>query len=166
MDQGKINSILNSFRDGFNSEESGVPYDPNLTKSLQSDHELLSASLKDIEKAIESLNFQKIEYVIKNQFKPVLVKHLITESVKLYTYLSLHIKPSSEEYPYITKVRKKMYDIGHLTFRFTTRFSDSKLIEQEWDEFLKQFEEVSSILSIRIDEEEHTLYSLYEKYKN
>ena len=158
----KINNVLNSFRDGFNDEKLGISFDPDLISNLQADHELLGEAITEIEEAIPACNYEKIEYIMIKRLKPVLVKHLINESVKLYTFLGHAVPKDTEDHKFLITVRQRMYQIGHTVFRFTTKYKDAQVIKNEWDDFVTNFQKIKTILISRISVEEERIYSMYQ----
>lgn len=142
-----------------------IKYDAGLISDLQCDHVELFKVLDDIKLTCPTRNYAKLEHLFREKLRPMLVKHMVNEGVKLYAYLSLKVKKDSIHYERLNNSKDKMQDIGRVVFKFITKFSSAETIEKEWKDFISGYEKIYEMLTLRVNEEERYIYFLYQQFK-
>ena len=159
----EFDSALEAVKNSARTEKGqGIGYEPDLIEVLTDEHRQLNELMTSLEDLIKQEDCHKIASEIA-AFKPILAKHLINESVKIYTFLTRKLDPHSKEFANLNKVRNDMFRIGDCAFKFFSAFSDPRAVELKWGEYKVEFSMVRDMLTTRLTLEEEKLFIIYKQ---
>ncbi len=147
----------------FKKEEkkSRVPkYDPKLIDKFLSDHKKLVQRIGDIQKAIDTKNIQKTKQYL-NQLRMEMLGHFMEEDIRLYWYLKDFYKDEESVLTIVNAFESSIKGIQKDVMNFLEYYAKE---ETDLDgEFIQKFEDIVKKLDARLQSEETSLYSLYNK---
>lgn len=137
-----------------------LSYDPTLIERFKGHHRSLLKLFGDIQRATEARDFATLTSTLA-RFKRVLQEHLLEENVRLYAYLAKCLESEPENYQLMRDMKSEMVEIGSKVNKFITYYAKYDINHQNIEEFERQLTEIGGILTIRIQREEESLYTLY-----
>lgn len=137
-----------------------LQYDPGLIKMLKQDHEELLEIWLAIGKAMDKQDVKTMASLL-TEFKAKLNKHLLTENVKLYVYLTRSLTNDQQHSEVVKDFRSEMNHIGRTVTTFLRTYTQSPIEIGMLDTFKDEFEAIGGALVNRITREEDVLYALY-----
>ncbi len=135
-------------------------YDPDLIDNLKDDHQKLLEIYNHMGETLASNNFDKLVSLFTD-FKTQLQKHIFTENLKLYIYLSHAITNDPASLANIIELKSEMQKIGRAVNKFLNHYSEMPWTDEQIHLFPEEFNNIGSILVDRIEREESNLYPLY-----
>lgn len=140
--------------------KAGIRYDSNLIRDMLEDHRTLLAIYGSLVKSVEARD-ELVFYIKLNEFKSILVAHLLKEAVKLYIYLRQSLKDDENTYRLVTIYKSEMDGISRFVMKFVDDYSEKSLIGVDYGQLSIRIKEIGWLLGDRIRREESELYPLY-----
>ncbi len=138
----------------------GIGHDPKLIESLLKDHARLGALYGELGRAVEARKYDEARRIL-NQLKSGIQAHVLTENVRLYSYLEQSMRGDEASSEIFRSFRLEMNDIVRKLLAFVTKYQDPNLPESTWHEFTHDYAVVREVLEHRLDSEETRLYPMY-----
>lgn len=143
---------------GMTTEKSNIHYYDNLVDNFKEEHRLLLQYYTQVLQSLDEGNYKKAESRLSN-FMKQLAHHIKSENTRLYVYLKDIHQHSPETLEYVMDMQKKMTTIFGAVSNISAKYisvdaSNAKALK-------KDFSSLASILKERIENEEHSLYTLY-----
>lgn len=136
----------------------------DLIQDLKAEHRLLISLFTDIIKLAENQRFDNAMMTL-DEFRSVLMNHLINENTKLYLFLNAYYR-HDPEFPRITKLRNDMSNLTKAFMDFIQQWRLQGLNANTRTRFVNQALPLSDALIIRLQTEEKELFGLYEQAVN
>lgn len=133
----------------------------NLILELKREHTLLISLFTDIIKLAENQRFDKAMITL-DEFRSVLMNHLINENTKLYLFLNAYYR-HEKEFAQITKQRNEVSNITKAFMDFIQQWRLQGLNSNTRARFVNQALPLSDALIMRLQAEEKDLFVLYEQ---
>jgi hypothetical protein len=147
----------------FKKEEkkSRVPkYDSKLIDKFLSDHKKLVQRIGDIQKSIDTKNIKKAKQHL-NQLRMEMLGHFMEEDIRLYWYLKDFYKDEKSVLTIVNTFESSIKTIQKDVMNFLEYYAkDETALDAE---FIQKFEDIVKKLDARLQSEETSLYSLYNK---
>ncbi|GAB3382986.1 hemerythrin domain-containing protein [Lysobacter fragariae] len=140
--------------------ERSIRYDPELVGTLKDDHQELVSMYGQLGQDVRDGHYQRIPNALLS-FKTRLEAHLLIENVRFYVYLEQAMAGDSENMTLIRDFRREMNGIARGVVDFVRRYQQARVTSASCDEFLREYDEVGKLLTMRIQREEGNLYPLY-----
>jgi len=113
--------------------------------------EILKSSQINTEKILQGLE----------QFKKDLNKHLKLENEVFYVELLKEMKNKEQDTTRTEQFINEMDDIAKVVVAFLEKYKDTESIKEKIDEFKKEFSDIGSALTLRIESEEAGVYGYW-----
>jgi regulator of sigma D len=137
-----------------------LSYDPTLIERFKGHHRSLLKLFTDIQRAADQRDFAGLTGAVE-RFKRVLQEHLLEENLRLYAYLTKCLESEPENHQLMRDMKSDMVEIGRKVNQFITHYTKHGIHHGNIEEFESQLETIGNILTIRIQREEESLYTLY-----
>lgn len=132
-----------------------------LIPELKLEHQQLISLFTDTIKLAENQRFDKAMITL-DEFRSLLMNHLINENTKLYLFLNAYYR-HDEEFALITKLRNETSNITKAFMDFIQQWRLQGLNNNTRTRFVNQALPLSDALIIRLQNEEKDLFFLYEQ---
>ena len=144
------------------SANNQIQYDEKLIPQLKSDHASLLALYSTVANMISSGKWEAIPSAL-NTMRVTMYGHLLTEGVKLYSYMRRNLADDPVLFEVYRSYKKEMEGIGHVVFKFFDKYQGNAWLAsaEERAAFQSEFEGLGGALVDRITREENILYPLY-----
>lgn len=133
----------------------------DLLPELKREHTLLISLFTDVIKLAENQRFDKAMMTL-DEFRSVLMNHLINENTKLYLFLNAYYR-HKKEFAQITKQRNEVSNITKAFMDFIQQWRLQGLSNNTRARFVNQALPLSDALIMRLKTEEKDLFVLYEQ---
>ncbi|MDD5296364.1 MAG: hemerythrin domain-containing protein [Rhodocyclaceae bacterium] len=137
-----------------------IHYDPSFIAALQEDHHILLEIFSGIEDARETGELLTVQTRL-NQFRMVLMDHLLKENVRLYIYLEHMLANDPVSHELIHQFRHEMDTIGKVVVAFLGKYREIGIHPELAADFSRDLAAIGQALVARIRREEETLYPMY-----
>lgn len=139
-----------------------IGYDPKLVATLQTQHAALGTLFARIGQHAQKGEFQQVHGLLA-KFKATLDSHILVENVRFYTYLENSLGNDPENARTMREFRQEMNSIAKQVRAFVAKWKDTdcSTVEQQ-SNFLADYKQVGSLLEQRLNNEEDSLYPLYQ----
>lgn len=139
-----------------------ISYDPDLMESLLRDHGQLSACYKNIGKLLQADKLGDIRGELIN-FKTQLQAHILSENVRFYTYIEQSLQGDTSNLETLHDFRREMNIIARKVVDFVKRYQPTGALDDKTRlDFANHYEEAGKLLTQRLQQEESSLYPLYQ----
>lgn len=138
-----------------------IGYDPKLIESMLHDHAQLGQIFGRIGELQQAGAFTEVPQLLA-QFKSRLQAHILTENVRFYTYLQQSLAGDPDNARTMHDFRREMNDIAHGVVEFVRKYQSSTFTPGERRQFATDYAAVGKLLEQRLDNEENSLYPLYQ----
>lgn len=142
-------------------ETKGISYNPDLIRQYHEDHRQLLGLFGRAKQAAEAGQWSEVEATL-NAFRTALTDHLLSESIRLYTYLKQQIAGDQESMDMMKSFSSEMNGIGRVVMSFLDGQKDLSRSPAKQGAFLPVWSEIGRTLGDRIAREEKTLYPMYQ----
>lgn len=137
-----------------------LSYDPTLIERFKGHHRSLLKLFGDVQRATEARDFDRLTADLE-RFKRVLQEHLLEENLRLYAYLTKCLESEPENDQLMRDMKSEMIEIGRKVNEFISHYTSNGIGYENVHDFERQLKEIGEILTIRIQREEESLYTLY-----
>lgn len=135
-------------------------YDPELVKTLESDHKELLALYGHIGQLYEKGMYSEIvKHLVV--FKTRLEGHLLTENFRFYSYLEERLAGDPNDAAIMRDFRREMNTISRNVLNFIRSYQTKGINDQNARQFWQDYSRIGEVLQERIMREEHNLYPIY-----
>lgn len=142
-------------------ETKGISYNPDLIRQYHEDHRQLLGLFARAKQAAEAGHWSEVEATL-NTFRTALTDHLLSESIRLYTYLKQQIAGDQDSMDMMKSFSSEMNSIGRVVMSFLDGQKDLGRSPAKQGAFLPVWTEIGRTLGDRIAREEKTLYPMYQ----
>ncbi len=134
-----------------------------LVNELQSEHRLLLEAYGQLKKSADASDGPAFRQAVQD-FKALLVPHLVKEAFKVYTYLRQRSKDRGETavYDKVTAYKTEMTGIGDAAMRFIDTYAEMPDADIDFPQVQESLRQIGQLLGDRIRREEAELYPLYQ----
>lgn len=139
---------------------SGISYYPELIPEFLREHRQLLATYGAILRSAEGRNVVEFKSGLEN-FKSLLVAHLLKEAVKLYVYMRQMLRDDEVTHALVTSYKKEMDGIGRVAMAFVDGYMAKTPDQIDFTQVVSELHEIGKVLGDRIRREENELYLLY-----
>lgn len=136
-------------------------YNPELISQLKQEHQQLLNRYKEILEAVKAKAFGDANRFLQ-AFDAELRAHLWKEHAELYVYLEYVLAKDSHSFKQMHELRLNMDHISSDVISFIHRYTVDPINETTAAHFKKEFEQIGKIIVNRIQQEETSLYNLYQ----
>jgi len=98
---------------------------------------------------------------VLQQFKSLLIAHLLKEAIKLYIYLRQKLRDDESTYRLVTGYKSEMDGISRVAMAFVDEYSAKPAENIDFALLGTRLKEIGQVLGDRIRREEAELYPLY-----
>lgn len=142
----------------------GVAHYTDLVDGFKQDHRQLLKAFGAVKQSLEAQDAAGFKQDLQI-FETLLVPHLVTEGVKLYTYLRQHLKAQGalEDYARVSAYKAEMAHIGDIALHFIETYAGLPAEKINFPQVQEELHAIGLQLGDRIRREESDLYCLYEK---
>jgi roadblock/LC7 domain-containing protein len=138
-----------------------VNYDPKLIATLRKEHAHLEKTFERIKTAAQSGNFNEVRQLLVH-LKSALQAHILTENVRLYSYIGNLSREDPEQARRMYAFRTEMNTIAREVVAFVKRYQKCDFSSRrEREMFASDYKVVGARLEQRLTREENDLYPLY-----
>ena len=139
-----------------------IEYDETLIARLKSDHAAVLALYSNVTNLLKAGQWEAVPAAVR-EVRIALYGHLLTEGVKLYSYMRRHLAEDQTMFEVYRSFRKEMDEIGRAAFAFFDKYQDAESMAsaEARRAFKVEFEIIGKVLLDRIRREESVLYPLY-----
>ncbi len=137
-----------------------IGYDAALIERFLKDHRRLFSLHRRARRAALARDTETIQQRLQ-EFRSLLVEHLLTETVKLYVYLRQCFKTDPERYRAISGYKKEMDSIGKAVLDFVDGYTNTPAQNINFDQLIRTLDELGQVLVERLQREETDLYLMY-----
>ena len=139
---------------------SGIAYYSELVDEMKEDHRALLTTYGDLVQAAQA--YDDLRFIsLLQQFKSLLIAHLLKEAVKLYIYLRQRLRHDESTYRLVTGYKSEMDGISRAAMEFVDEYSAKKTGQMDFVLLGSRLRDIGLILGDRIRREEAELYPLY-----
>lgn len=138
----------------------GIRRDDALIQKLKEDHRVLLAMYGDINSSAQAGKWRLVESGLLD-FSTTLTDHLLTESIKLYTYLKQEHRTDEDAFASIQSFSSEMARIGKTVKAVLDNYKDISVSPEKQNTFTEDWQGLGHALGKRIQREETSLYPLY-----
>lgn len=138
-----------------------LDFHTGLIPELKREHSLLISLFTDVIKLAENQRFDKAMMTL-DEFRSVLMNHLINENTKLYLFLNAYYR-HKKEFAQISKQRNEVSNITKAFMDFIQQWRLQGLNNNTRARFVNQALPLSDALIMRLQAEEKDLFFLYEQ---
>lgn len=142
-------------------EAKGISYNPHLIRQYHEDHRQLLGLFGHAKQAAEAGQWPEVEAALST-FRSALTDHLLSESVRLYTYLKQQVAGDPDSMDMMKSFSSEMNGIGREVMSFLDGQKDLSRSPAKQGAFLPVWAEIGRTLGDRIAREEKTLYPMYQ----
>lgn len=142
-------------------ETRGISYNPDLIRQYHEDHRQLLGLFARAKQAAEAGHWPEVETTLTT-FRTALTDHLLSESIRLYTYLKQQIAGDPDSMDMMKSFSSEMNSIGRVVMSFLDGQKDLGRSPAKQGAFLPVWTEIGRTLGDRIAREEKTLYPMYQ----
>jgi len=139
---------------------SGISYYSELVDDLKGDHKQLLAVYGNLVRAGQAHDAVVFRTVLQ-QFKSLLIAHLLKEAIKLYIYLRQKLRDDESTYRLVTGYKSEMDGISRVAMAFVDEYSAKPAENIDFALLGTRLKEIGQVLGDRIRREEAELYPLY-----
>lgn len=142
-----------------------IPYNPELTGSLQADHQELLELHTGIQQAARDGDCKTLDIKIRD-FETGLKAHLGEEFRNIYVlaeYLANRYDLKQDRIQ-LLEFKQEMQIIGGQVMGILNKYNKEAVTESQLSEIIADFNQMGGILADRIRREEATLYPMYDDY--
>lgn len=134
----------------------------NLVSTLITQHRTLQKEVGAVAEILESasIDSQKIVDGL-SQFSKDLAEHLKTENEVFYVELLKNMKAKGQNTSKTEEFINEMKEIEKVIIAFLEKYNKASSIDNNLDEFKKEFFVISETLTLRIESEEAGVYSYW-----
>lgn len=141
-------------------ETKGISYNPDLIRQYHEDHRQLLDLYAQATSAAEAGQWAGVDAAL-NRFRSALTDHLLSESIRLYTYLKQQVAGDADSMALMKGFASEMSAIGRVVTGFLDEQMDLVASPARQSAFLPAWADIGRTLSDRITREEKTLYPMY-----
>lgn len=141
-------------------ETRGISYDPNLIRQYHDDHRQLLELFGQATAAARAGQWTGVDAAL-NRFRTALNDHLLSESIRLYTYLKQQVPDDPDAIALMKSFASEMSGIGRAVIGFLDDQKDLVRSSARQAAFLQAWTDIGRTLGDRITREEKTLYPMY-----
>lgn len=141
-------------------ETGGISYNPDLIRQYHEDHRQLLELFGQAASAAESGQWAGVEAAL-NRFRSALNDHLLSESIRLYTYLKQQVADDPDAMALMKGFASEMNSIGRAVIAFLDEQKDLAHSAARQGAFVQAWADIGRTLGDRIAREEKTLYPMY-----
>lgn len=139
---------------------SGIAYYSELVDEMKEDHRALLTTYGDLVQAAQA--YDDLRFIsLLQQFKSLLIAHLLKEAVKLYIYLRQRLRHDESTYRLVTGYKSEMDGISRVAMEFVDEYSAKKSGQIDFVLLITRLRDIGMVLGDRIRREEAELYPLY-----
>ncbi|GMV45073.1 MAG: hypothetical protein AMXMBFR66_04710 [Pseudomonadota bacterium] len=138
----------------------GIGYNPDLIGQYHEDHRRLLALFGQATAAAQAGQWAGVDAALQ-RFRSALTDHLLSESIRLYTYLKQQVAGDPEAMALMKSFASEMGAIGRVVIGFLDEQKDLEHAPQRQAAFLQAWADIGRTLGDRIVREEKTLYPMY-----
>ncbi len=142
-------------------ETKGISYNPDLIRQYHEDHRQLLGLFGRAKQAAEAGQWVEVEAAL-GTFRTALTDHLLSESIRLYTYLKQQVAGDQDSMDLMKSFSSEMNAIGRLVMSFLDGQKDLSRSPAKQGAFLPVWTDIGRTLGDRIAREEKTLYPMYQ----
>jgi len=137
-----------------------IKFHPDLVEKLTGDHQAIVALYSEMVELVQIRQYHSLSLKV-SEFKTALQSHVIVENVQFYTYLENKLSDDPTNLEFIKDVRKEMNGIAHAVVRFAKQYEKVTFTDQLRETFIKDLDDIGTVLTKRVAMEESQLYTLY-----
>jgi len=142
-------------------ETKGISYNPQLISQYHADHQELLGLFGRAQQAAEAAQWPEVEAALAT-FRTALTDHLLSESIRLYTYLKQQVAGDQDSMDLMKGFSSEMNRIGREVMSFLDGQKDLSRSPAKQGAFLPVWADIGRTLGDRIAREEKTLYPMYQ----
>ena len=140
--------------------ERTIRYDPGLISNLRNDHSDLVAMFGQLGHDVRDGHYQRLPTALL-AFNTRLEAHLLIESRRFYAYLEQVLAGDSDSMEFVRAFRGETNILSRGIIEFARRYQQTRVDSANVDDFMREYDEVGTLLVMRIEREEGDLYPLY-----
>lgn len=141
-------------------ETRGISYNPDLIRQYHDDHRHLLDLYTQATTAAEAGQWAGVDAAL-GRFRSALTDHLLSESIRLYTYLKQQVADDPDSMALMKGFASEMSAIGRAVTGFLDDQKDLARSPARQEAFLPAWADIGRTLVDRITREEKTLYPMY-----
>lgn len=137
-----------------------VAYDTGLIAVLENGHRELLRICAAVQTAAAEYRYNDIQHLLTH-FKLAFQAHVAMENARFYAYLQPRIAHSKEAVDLIAAIRREMNEIGDEVLKVVDAYIAYPPTHLNEAQFKYDFEQMTALLSSRVEKLETRLYPLY-----
>jgi len=141
-------------------EARGIGYDPDLIGQYHEDHRRLLGLFGQVTAAAQAGQWAGVDAALQ-RFRSALTDHLLSESIRLYTYLKQQVAGDADSMALLAEITSPPDPPGRVVTGFLDEQMDLVASPARQSAFLPAWADIGRTLSDRITREEKTLYPMY-----